>query len=118
MSNQTNSISTFLYRLTTPKLTVALAAATTSANSTFNTNIPFGLAMNIRRIRSLTWMADTPQTAATQVLATPQLTEANKATVADISDPLSLWDSVTDFRSDTAVGFVQDKLFETIDFLP
>ncbi len=104
------------YKLVTKTSTVTEAAATTSTSTVFNTNIPFGKAMNIRVLRPVIALKTAPVLAANtvdQILW--ELTEDPTKTVVAQTDPFGLSSGGKEIISSTttAVGstIVYDGLF-------
>jgi hypothetical protein len=80
-----------LYKIVSKTVTVTESGAQTNANTTFNTNVPFGKAMLIRRLR---WIIATKtallQSAQTVDQLIGELTEDPTKTVVAQTDPFAL----------------------------
>lgn len=95
-----------LYRLVSPTVNVKHGAL--SANSKFNTNIPFDYAMLIYRVEWGIAIKDNPSaTSSADWQLTAELTENGAATTASNTDPLVIHDTFYEERNPvaTAVGF-------------
>jgi hypothetical protein len=126
MSTQvgTNTVQNYLYKLvpSASLTTGAYATLIASGNIKFNTNIPFGMAMLIRRIRSKFINSD-----GGNLLSAPdfytlvmELTENLGLLTPEATDPLALWTEIATIGTPgAATGFYEDhEGFITIDYLP
>jgi hypothetical protein len=125
MAFNTPTVSTFLYKIVpfANKALPALNGATeVDANATFNTNIPFGMAMKIRRIQTKWWRSTNDSGHTGTSLLVSQLTEASGATKPTAGDPLALYSDIAVFTTQTvtAVGVrdTWDPTFYRFDYLP
>lgn len=123
MSAQVGSstISNYLYKLVPFASLAPGAYASNHAknNKTFNTNVPFGMAMVVRRIR-WQWFAvnSTLDTAHIgSVLAVAELTENLGLTDPLATDALSLWDTADDMLAGSPSNSWM-KFMATLEFLP
>lgn len=95
-----------LYRLVTPTNTVTIAGASTSANTTFNTNIPIGSYMNIRRARVIIALKIPIEASSLSEQLLYELTEDTNKTAVAQKDPFALLDGGIEVgdREVSAVG--------------
>jgi len=113
MSFPTPSASSYFYKLVpfSSKALPALNGTTeVDANAAFNTNIPFGLAMVIRRVHHKWWMSTVDNTNNGVELLVAQLTEASGATKPTAGDPLALWTDISKYTINvkTAAGYTTE----------
>lgn len=111
------------YKLVTPTTTVTLAAAQTDANTTFNTNVPFGKAINIRRLRWIAALETGPETTSIISQFLWELTEDTTKTAVAQKDPFSLDDGGLEYTSAlvTGAGFISTRQqfpTQVSDFIP
>ncbi len=117
-----STVATPLFRLVTPTVSVTLAGATTNANTTFNTNVPSGMYMNIRRIRTVMSLGVTLTTAAAIDQALYELTEDTTKTSVSQSDPYALQDGGWEYQISqlSAVGDIlweRNLVMDQLDYL-
>jgi hypothetical protein len=92
------------YKIVSKTATVTESAATSNANATFNTNVPFGKAMNIRMLRWVVALkTNIILSAATVDQVIGELTEDSTKTTVSQTDPFALdtffEEYITDFSS-------------------
>jgi hypothetical protein len=79
------------YKIVSKTATVTESAATSNANAAFNTNVPFGKAMNIRMLRWIVALkTNTALGAATVDQIIAELTEDSTKTTVSQTDPFAL----------------------------
>jgi hypothetical protein len=112
------------YKIVTKTVTVTESGATTSSNQLFNTNVPFGKAMNLRVIRPViaTKVQDSGLASAIDQVIW-ELTEDSTKTVVSQTDPFALATGGREYLSvfGTGVGFtinINDLFHDQQSFVP
>jgi hypothetical protein len=123
VSNASPTVSSYLYKITPfANLSLAALSGTTEidAAKTFNTNVPFGMAMVIRRIHSKWWRSTIDAAHIGTELLVAQLTEATGATKPNAGDPLAMWTDVSSYTQSAPAAVLNqwEPTFNRFEYLP
>lgn len=116
-----STVATPLYRIVSPTVNLTLAAAVTSANKTFNTNVPTGMYMNIRRARIIVARKAAIQVSTTSDQILYELTEDTNKTAVAQQDPFALLDggredNTKEITAASELGFSNNLVLDSFMF--